>query len=203
MAAVQAVGRLPPEPYLDMRMIVSLFRRKGQNANRIIVDRMFQQVVDAARQPVLYADWGIPDTPLGRYESLGLHMIVLLHRTRDAGEPVEALAQDVLDEFFKDIDHSIRELGVGDVGVPKRMKKLARMFYGRMGPYWEAIDAGDAGALATALGRNIMPDNAASANLKADAIANYMLAAATELAAQSNETLLTGDLAFPDAGAMT
>ncbi|MBO6638235.1 MAG: ubiquinol-cytochrome C chaperone [Roseitalea sp.] len=184
-------------------MIVSLFRRKGQNANRIIVDRMFQQVVDAARQPVLYADWGIPDTPLGRYESLGLHMIVLLHRTRDAGEPVEALAQDVLDEFFKDIDHSIRELGVGDVGVPKRMKKLARMFYGRMGPYWEAIDAGDAGALATALGRNIMPDNAASANLKADAIANYMLAAATELAAQSNETLLTGDLAFPDAGAMT
>jgi cytochrome b pre-mRNA-processing protein 3 len=202
MAAVQAVGRSPPEPVLDKRMIVSLFRRKGQNANRIIIDRMFQHVVDAARQPVLYADWGIPDTPLGRYESLGLHMIVLLHRTRDAGEPLEALAQDVLDEFFKDVDHSIRELGVGDVGVPKRMKKLARMFYGRMGPYWQAIDAGDANALAEALGRNIMPGDAASAGLKAAAIARYMLAAAKALAAQDDAALLTGDLDFPDAGAM-
>ena len=116
-------------------MIVSLFRRTTHHTNRMITDRVFEQIVAAARQPVLYARWGMPDTPLGRYESLGLHMILLLHRTRQAGPELEGLTQDIVDEFFKDIDHSIRELGVGDAGVPKRMKKLARMFYGRIGPY--------------------------------------------------------------------
>jgi len=182
-------------------MIVSLFRRSTQNANRIIVDRLFDQIVAAARQPAIYADWGVPDTPLGRYESLGLHMIVFLRRTRRAEPGVEALAQDVLDEFFKDVDHSIRELGIGDAGVPKRMKKLARMFYGRMGPYWEAIDAGDADALAAALERNIAPDGKEEPEFDARSLAGYTLAAAEALAAQDDASLLSARIAFPEAGA--
>lgn len=182
-------------------MIVSLFRRNTQNANRIIVDSLFEQIVAAARQPAIYADWGVPDTPLGRYESLGLHMIVFLRRTRDADPGVEALAQDVLDEFFKDVDHSIRELGIGDAGVPKRMKKLARMFYGRMGPYWEAIDAGDPDALAAALERNIAPDKADPADLNARALAGYTIAAADKLSGQDDASLLSARIAFPVAGA--
>lgn len=178
-------------------MIVSLFRRASQNANRRIVDGLFEQIVAAARQPALYADWGMPDTPLGRYESLGLHMILFLHRTRDAGNDVDALAHDVLDEFFKDIDHSIRELGVGDAGVPKRMKKLARMFYGRMGPYWEALDARNEAGLAAALERNIAPAGGAGDDLKSDAIARYMLAGAELLAGQGDDDLLQGRIAFP------
>ena len=180
-------------------MIVSLFRRSRQAANQRIVDTIFEAVVAAARQRTLYADWGMPDTPLGRYESLGLHMIVFLHRTRAQGPEVEALAQDVVDEFFKDIDHSIRELGVGDVGVPKRMKKLARMFYGRMGSYWAAIDADDATELAAAIKRNIMPGDPASADLQADAVARYMMAAAADLTDRPNGDLLDGKIAFLDA----
>ncbi len=56
------------------------------------------------------------------------------------------------------MDHSLRELGIGDQGVPKRMKKLARMFYGRVAAYGEALDADDPAALAAALTRNIRPD---------------------------------------------
>lgn len=177
-------------------MIVSLFRRSAQNANRAIVDRLFERLVAAARQPVLYARWGVPDTPLGRYESLGLHLILFLRRTRKAGPGLEALAQDVLDEFFKDVDHSIRELGVGDAGVPKRMKKLARMFYGRMGPYWEAIDRDDREALAAALARNIA-SGVDAAPLDASALAGYMIATADALAAQDDAALLSGRIAFP------
>ncbi|WP_306118591.1 MULTISPECIES: ubiquinol-cytochrome C chaperone family protein [unclassified Roseitalea] len=181
-------------------MIVSLFRRTERETNRRIVDAIFERTVAAARQPVLYADWGMPDTPLGRYESVALHMIVLMHRTRAQGPQIEALAQEVLDEFFKDVDHSIRELGVGDLGVPKRMKKLARMFYGRMGAYWQAIDDDDPDALAIAIRRNVMPDDPASERLAPAPIAAYMIASARHLATQDNAALLAGRIDYLTAG---
>ncbi|MEM1376230.1 MAG: ubiquinol-cytochrome C chaperone family protein [Pseudomonadota bacterium] len=178
-------------------MILSLFRPKKPNANKQIVDDTFEAIVAAARQPTLYADWGIPDTPLGRYESLSLHMILFLHRTRNAPELVQALAQDVVDEFFKDIDHSVRELGVGDAGVPKRMKKLGKMFYGRMGPYWEAIDANDLDALSDAITRNISPVSPEAAqSLKGADLAAYAMAVANYLSTASDDDLLKGRLAF-------
>ncbi len=161
-----------------------------------IVDAIYARIVAAARQPVFYRDWGIPDTPLGRYECIALHMILFLHRTRASSQPAEALAQDVLDEFFKDVDHSIRELGVGDQSVPKRMKGLARMFYGRMGPYWSALDEGDGAALADAVSRNIAPDSPAA--LKSSEIADYMIRSAATLAGVSDEVLLAGAILFPE-----
>ncbi|MFZ2099013.1 MAG: ubiquinol-cytochrome C chaperone family protein [Oricola sp.] len=176
-------------------MIMSLFRRAPKNNNRKIVDALYASVISAARQPELYRDWGVPDTPLGRYESIGLHMILLLHRMRDAAKPADELAQDILDEFFKDVDHSIRELGVGDPGVPKRMKKLARMFYGRMGNYWSALDSGDADALGDAVARNIAPD--APHTVDRAAIAEYMMRAARLLADVGDAELLAGVVRFP------
>ncbi|MEL6435290.1 MAG: ubiquinol-cytochrome C chaperone family protein [Pseudomonadota bacterium] len=167
------------------------------------MDRTFAAIVDAARQPVLYANWRVPDTPLGRYECVSLHMILFLHRTRDRGEAVEALAQDVLDEFFTDLDHSVRELGVGDAGVPKRMKKLGKMFYGRMGPYWEAIDGRDLTTLAESIDRNMAPSGLRGEVVDIDEVqlARYSLAMADHLATLSDEVILSGDLAF--AGAQT
>ncbi len=61
---------------------------------------------------------------------------------RPSGDASGAWPTDIVDAFFEDVDHSIRELGIGDMGVPKRMKKLARMFYGRANSYGEALDAG-------------------------------------------------------------
>ena len=174
-------------------MIMSLFGRKKPNFNDAIVDAIYQVIIDAARTPALYADFGVPDTPLGRYESLSAHMIVFLHRTRGTSVEVEALAQDVLDEFFKDIDHSIRELGIGDVGVPKRMKKLGKMFYGRMGPYWEALDGGSVEQFEAALKRNIRPDD--PENLDAPALAAHILAVSRSWAEVSEGQLLAGKLA--------
>lgn len=174
-------------------MIMSLFGRKPKNANTAIVDALYADVIEAGRLPVIYADFGVPDTPLGRFESLSAHMIIFLHRTRGEQPALEALAQDILDEFFKDVDHSIRELGIGDSSVPKRMKKLGKMFYGRMGSYWEAIDANDPAALGAALARNIAPEAAESMN--ADAFAKHLMQWRDALGQVDNATLLSGRMA--------
>ncbi|MFD1197493.1 ubiquinol-cytochrome C chaperone family protein [Brucella gallinifaecis] len=138
-------------------MILRLFRRKTKE-NETIVLRLYETIVAAARQKRFFAQFQVPDTPLGRYEMLSLHIFLVLHRMKGENSSLMPLAQDIADEFFKDVDHSLRELGIGDQGVPKRMKKLARMFYGRVSSYGAALDNNDKSALAAALTRNIQPD---------------------------------------------
>jgi cytochrome b pre-mRNA-processing protein 3 len=167
-------------------------------SNRMVVDALYGEIVAAARQPVLYSDWDVPDTPLGRYEMMALHLFLLLHRLRAEKGPVRDVAQELTDEFFKEVEHSIRELGVGDMGVPKRMKKLARMFYGRVGAYDAALNANDAAALAAALARNVRPD--AESWPQAADLAAYAFAARDALARQPAETFVSGSLAFPQPG---
>lgn len=138
-------------------MFSRLFGRR-KSGNREVVDAVYGEIVAAARQPVFYAQWGVPDTPLGRYEMLSAHLFLVLRRLREATPAGKELAQELTDEFFKDVEHSIRELGIGDAGVPKRMKKLARMFYGRVGAYDSALATDDEAAFAAALRRNVRPD---------------------------------------------
>jgi cytochrome b pre-mRNA-processing protein 3 len=111
-----------------------------------------------------------PDTVIGRFEMITIHLVLV--SAPHGGRPVPlfmGLAQEVLEAFFEDVDHSIRELGIGDTGVPKRMKKFARMFYGRANSYGEALEAADQTALAEALSRNIYPDAGDSRTLNAGA----------------------------------
>lgn len=174
-------------------MFARLFSRKAK-ANHELTDGLYGQIVAAARQPRFYAQWDVPDTPLGRFEMIGLHMFLFLRRAR--GERLEALAQDVTDVFFREVDHSLRELGIGDTSVPKRMKKLARMYFGRLDAYEKALGEGDADGLAVALKRNIRPD--ADAWPQARSLASYVLAADAALAGQGDEAILGGRIAFPD-----
>jgi cytochrome b pre-mRNA-processing protein 3 len=178
-------------------MLKRLFGFPGRS-NRMVVDALYGEIVAAARQPVLYAQWNVPDTPLGRYEMMALHLFLLLHRLRAEEGPVREVAQELTDEFFKDVEHSIRELGVGDMGVPKRMKKLARMFYGRVGAYDAALAGDDTAALAAALARNVRPD--AESWPQAADLAGYALAARDALALQSVDGFVAGRLAFPRPG---
>ncbi len=138
-------------------MIFGYFNRKRKN--RTIVDELYRQLTEMARDPVYYAKLNVPDSVMGRFEMLSVVMVLFFRAARAAGPSVEALSQDIVDTFFLDIDHSIRELGVGDVSVPRRMKKLARMFYGRAQTYGEALDQNDVGGLAEALARNIYPSD--------------------------------------------
>lgn len=136
-------------------MIFGYFARKRRN--RQIVDELYRQLTAEARNPVFFAQMNVPDSVMGRFEMLSLLMVLFFRRTDHAGPAVKQLAQDMVDTFFEDIDHSLRELGVGDVSVPKRMKKLARMFYGRANAYGPALARCDVESLAEALARNIHP----------------------------------------------
>lgn len=178
-------------------MIMSLFGRKPKDGNIAIVDSVYEAIVTAGRAPVIYAQYGVPDTPLGRFESLSAHMIVFLHRTRQTEPALEALAQDVLDEFFKDVDHSIRELGIGDSSVPKRMKKLGKMFYGRMGAYWEGIDKDDPAFLGVALARNIAPESPET--IQASDFGKHLIAWRGQLDTVDNGAILSGKLVMDGA----
>ncbi|MGB3388234.1 MAG: ubiquinol-cytochrome C chaperone family protein [Pseudaminobacter sp.] len=171
----------------------------GRERNRTITDALYAEIVAAARQPALYSDWDVPDTPLGRFEMLSLHMFLFQHRVRGEAGTIREIAQVLTDDFFTEVEHSLRELGIGDMGVPKRMKKLARMFYGRTAAYADALERGDADALAVALARNIRPD--ATEWPQAATLAGYVIAADKALAGQDLEDIGSGRIRFPAAQA--
>lgn len=179
-------------------MFQRLFGRE-RNANRAITDALYAQIVAAARQTVFYSDWNVPDTPLGRFEMLSLHMYLVQHRLHGEQGVAAEVAQVLIDEFFLDVEHSLRELGISDVGVPKRMKKLAKMFYGRTAAYDDALRQDDRAALAAALARNVRPD--AGSWPQAPLLADYVCGASRKLAGQPTESIVAGTAAFPAAGA--
>lgn len=114
--------------------------------------RLYDAVVAQARQPAFYAMGGIPDTIDGRFEMIALHTYLVLRRLRAMGEAGEPLAQALVDILFSDMDASLREMGAGDLGVGKRVKRMATAFYGRVGAYESAEKTGD---MQQALARNL------------------------------------------------
>lgn len=174
-------------------MIFNLFKKK--NSNRAIVDRQYATLTSAARVPFFYSDMAVPDTVMGRLEMLSLVMILFFRRTSRSDRSGQELAQEIIDAFFQDIDHSIRELGVGDQSVPKRMKKLAGMFYGRAQTYGEALQAQDAASLAQALRRNIHPDMTDAPSM--EGLAAWALRAEKTLGTVSEDAIARGTLELP------
>ena len=174
-------------------MIFGFFRKN--NVNRAIVERQYGILTTAARQKAFYRSANVPDTVMGRFEMLSVVMILYFRRSGSSSAVVKEIAQEIVDAFFLDLDHSIRELGIGDQGVPKRMKKLASMFYGRVDSYSKALDAGDRDVLAAALKRNFYPETGDDM-LSMLRLANYMMDADLALATASDEVLGRGDAEF-------
>lgn len=175
-------------------MIFGLFRKR--NHNQIIVVRQYDVLISMARQPVFYTDYDVPDTVMGRFELLSAVMILFFRRTRSSATSGQELAQEIIDAFFEDIDYSIRELGIGDNSVPKRMKKLAGMFYGRLESYAAAMDGNDRDALAAALQRNIHPKASEGAPSMLG-LADWMMTAEAHLADVAEAEIATGSATLP------
>lgn len=174
-------------------MIFGLFRR---DPRRTTIAALYERVATASRAPGLYADLGIPDTLEGRFEALSLHMILGLRALRELPPPADEVAKDLTDAFFRDMDASLREMGVGDTVVPKRMKKIAESFYGRAQAYDAPLNDADEGALALALARNAYGTEA-----PATPLARYALAADRGFKSVDLSTLLEKGPVFPDPGA--
>ncbi len=148
-------------------MIFGLFRGRG---NTRIIERLHGEIVAAARDPVLFTAYGIADNLDGRFESIALHAILLLRRLKQLPPPGPEIAQDLADAIFRHFDLGLREAGVSDIAVPRRMRDLAEAFFGRASTYNAALDqSGPAGqaALAAALSRNVFGGAADGARLAA------------------------------------
>src|SRR4030081_3217785 len=123
-----------------------LSRLLGRSREARIAPAVYDRIVAASRVPGLYADLGVPDTVSGRFEMMVLHVFLVLRRLHDGGAPENALGQSVFDTFCSEMDPSLRELGVGDLGVPKRMRQVGQAFYGRTQAYSESIAENDEAA---------------------------------------------------------
>lgn len=119
-------------------------------------DQLYAEAVRQARTPVFYDGLGVPDTLDGRFEMISLHVFLLIDRLRRDGEEGRELAQALFDAMFTDMDVCLREMGVGDLSVGKKVKQMAEGFNGRSIAYSEALEAGEPGEpLREALRRNV------------------------------------------------
>lgn len=134
-------------------VLARLFRRKPFLREG---HELYTAAVGAARDPALYMALGAPDTLEGRFDLVCLHVGLLIRRLRLDPDPAgKDLAQAVFDAMFSDMDLNLREMGVGDMGIGKRVKRMWEAFHGRAVAYEAALEAGDEAALAEALLRNL------------------------------------------------
>lgn len=156
---------------------------------------LYGTVVAQSRLPVFYASLGVPDSVDGRFDMIALHAWLVMRRLRREGaRGPAAAAQALFDTMFADMDRSLRELGAGDLGVGRRVKAMARAFYGRA----DAYDAGLAGEVATleaALRRNLY-GTVAPAAAHVSAMAGYLRCQDAALAAQPAADIVGGRVAF-------
>lgn len=147
-----------------------------------------------ARSDFLFRDFGIPDTVMGRFDALAMHVYLVARRLRsESGNVFETLNQDVFDLFVADVERALRQLGIGDTTVPKRKKKMIRSFYGQIEDFDGHISDKEAEKLENAVKRRYLDEVEAG---DSKALANYMLGLEEKLAAQSASDLLKGKISF-------
>lgn len=151
-------------------------------------------IVTQARQPDFYASLGIPDTPAGRYETVVLHLFLVLERLRAEGARAGALSRALIEGFVEDIDDSLREMGTGDTAVGRKVRRAAAGFYERSADYRAALAESDPLALERALAGNLL---AGAEGAPSAALARYVCAAASLLEGQSFDDVSDGRIAFP------
>tara|TARA_B110000263_G_scaffold119662_1_gene104157 strand:+ start:286 stop:915 length:630 start_codon:yes stop_codon:yes gene_type:complete len=185
----------------DWNVLRNWFRRRAKGQD--VADALYLTAVAQARQPVFYSDHGVPDSVDGRFELIVMHVFLLLRplnkmsesgaakqMTKGAGE----IAQALFDTMFGDMDRSLREMGVSDIAVGKRVKHMAKAFYGRAAAYDEVL-AGSDELLDDALRRNLFGTVVPSAADVA-AMADYLRFQAGHVASIPDAQAISGDMQF-------
>ncbi len=176
----------PPGQHIGKPMILKRLFQKPASPARLV----YEAIVAAARHPRAYAEWGVADTVDGRFDMISLHAFLVLDRLKGREN---TFRQALVDELFRDMDRSLREMGVSDVAVGKKVRKMAEVFYGRVAAYDRALTQDDE-ALRQAIARNVFPDGAPLKGL--DGLTAYMIAARRHLASLSDAALLGGNFSF-------
>ena len=171
-------------------MLQRLFKpRPAAEAGRAL----FKALSAQARQPVFYEQLGVADTVEGRFELYVLHLVLVLHRLKGQGSQAAETSQAVFDAFLRNLDEGLRDMGVGDLSVGKKMRKLGEAVYGRIKGYDRAFaEAEPTGALQALIKRTVYQDRAETP--AAGPLACYAVAVVTGFAAQPLEEVLRARL---------
>ena len=156
---------------------------------------LYIKAVEQARLVSFYDTWGVADTLEGRYDMLAMHAFIILHRLKGQGEQADAVAQAFFDVMFRDMDTNLRELGVGDMGVAKRVPKMAEALYGRINAYEEGLKSSDDRIMKSALDRNLYRKTATD-DTKLAAMAAYLRNQVAHVANQPLDSLVAGDISW-------
>lgn len=171
--------------------LASLFHR---NRYRVQAHATYVSIVERAREPDFFLRLEVPDTLDGRFETIALHMFLVLNRLKAEHDATADFAQALFDAMFADLDRSLREMGATDIGVGRRVKDMAKALYGRIKAYDDGL-AGDDAVLADALKRNLYGTVQPKAETVA-AMARYLRAQASALAGQPIACFFSNNIKF-------
>jgi len=171
-----------------------LFRRRARSAT---ISTLYGTIVAQARLPCFYREYRVPDTVNGRLDLLVLHLALVLDRLADEPQ-LRELGQALFDHFCTDMDRNLREIGIGDLSVPKHMQRVGEAFYGRARAYRAGLARDGQQALVEALERNIYGQEGAANRAAAARLAVYMRGTVGELRVQPSSEVLAGRLTMPD-----
>jgi cytochrome b pre-mRNA-processing protein 3 len=157
---------------------------------------LYGSIVTQARSSGFYASCGVPDTAVGRFEMIALHLVLVLHRLADAGAPGRQLGQAVTEAFVNDLDDSLREMTVGDLAVPRHVKRAVGALHDRHAAYREALTAPSDAPLAAAISARLAGAGA-DQSLDAERLSGYIRQAKHHLDLLPNAEVLVGRVAWP------
>jgi cytochrome b pre-mRNA-processing protein 3 len=186
-----------------------MIKRWLENKKRTqIAHELYCSLVEQARNPVFYEQYAVEDTLEGRLDMILLHMFLMVRYLKNSQQDTQRLIQILQEVMIRDIDRSLREIGVGDMNVGKQMKGVGASWLGRLKVYTDAVDALDAGGdkqlLHEALLKNIyrcedVSDTPEVAKTGAKEIAAYILSASSDVMLDQNkDSDSTGKVYFPD-----
>ena len=174
------------------KRLKSALRKSSETLENRPEERLYRKTLEASRNPQLYLRFEVADTLDGRFDMLCLHVGLVMRRLKAASEAQSAaFSQNLFDIFFGDMDLTLREMGVGDLGVAKRVRQMSEAYMGRLTAYSQFLDAGDTEGLAEALARNIGRDEKVSDKDRQCAV--FVEKAAKKLEAVSIEALLSAE----------
>ena len=174
-------------------MFSFLFKKSNSDT---IPQQLYGSLMAQAREPLLYAKIGVPDTVMGRFDMLAMHVYLFARRLRRVDSEVSiALSQDVFDLFVADIERALRELGIGDTTVPKRKKRMVRSFYGQIEDFDTPLADEDLELLTQRAANRYLAE---TDQPDADGLARYMIELAKSLDEQSFDHMIRGTLEMPE-----
>lgn len=177
-----------------MLLFSRLMRYLGRQQRKLEgrpAERLYQSILQASRQPNLYTEFEVHDHLDSRFDMLCLHISLLMGRLRMLPEDVhKPLNQELFDRFFADMDFTLREMGVGDLGVGKRVRKMSEAFMGRLLAYTKSLERNDKMELALVLARNIRRSH--DSNDADRRMADYVLQSRDRLSAVGDNEMQAG-----------